>query len=433
MKISLPIQVLFVLSAFLLLVSCSNDDSPIEVTSDFTINSTDNFQIESSHENGWIKEATMYSDLTGLKISEFEYHENGYIKHCKSYSHGGLSTDNHYLNMEVFRDENNLPTQSIYYNPDGSVQAEITYEEGLIKEKKIYKNDQSTICSYVDGRIQVVVSDLEAGQVEMTYNYIDNVKNIKVIKQGDVEFESEISLLSDGGEGISTIDNHARSNRFVKENSSINILNSTFTTSSDWEGFFEPEKIMPIPLIYSESNFFGLLNGYFSHEFDAFRMMVEEFPVFEDDYILSKFNIQSEEVSFNPSIASSEEVKMEMSANLVDFELKYGDEFLRKKIIGKYGFTIAVLRNLPSDPVLRSEIKNLAYKKVGSILGSEDLTTDEDILLSKVFFEYKFFSPVLGINGKVLTSNTDYEIGIDLINNNQEYTIQKIYKAYDLL
>ncbi|WP_425390646.1 hypothetical protein [Ekhidna sp.] len=423
------------LCLLIFLNSCSKTEVPTPEL-DFTIESTPGFEVESTYENGWIKEAYQYDDNIGVKMAEFEYHENGYIKHCKSYtfSNGQYSVASHYLAMEVTRDESNLPIQSIYYNPDDSKRAEIIYEKGLITEKKIYDDDQTIICSYENGRIETVTSNLNEGVVQITYHHFNETKTISITKEGESIFEADIPIFSKVGEGLSKIDHHPRANRLSEETTTENILNSTFSSSITYKSVFEPYRIMPVPIIYGQSSFSDLLDGYFSRDFDLFRMIVEEFPYFEDGFLHSGFNILSDEITIIPSIATSEAVKVEMNEDVTSFQLKYGDEFLRKRIFGKYGFTIGTLRNLPSDPSLREQLKDLANKKTNYILNnSEALTIEEETLLSNIFFELKMHSPVLGIHGMVLSSQSDYLSAISQIENNDNYVIQKIFKGYDLL
>ncbi|SNT11109.1 hypothetical protein SAMN05421640_2324 [Ekhidna lutea] len=422
-------------SSAILLISCTKDESPTPAP-DFTIQSTPTFEVVSTYSNGWIEKAITYDGSFGLKKEEFEYHENGFIRSCKTYGFKDFDYQaaNHYLEREVFRDNKNQPKKSIYYNPDGSVKAEILFEDGLIKEKVVYSGDQTINYTYNAGIIHQteIIADDQTTRIE--FNQLSDARGVEVIRESNVDYVTTLPYDPVAGEGLNTTDDNSRGNRFAGEPISTNNINTAYSASVSWNYGFEAYEYAPVPMLYSKTNYFGLLNGYFSTEFDFYRQVVEQYPFFEDEFLAGKFEILSEEASFYPSITTREAVKSEIEADPTAFKMKYGDHYLHKIISGKYGFIIGTMRNLPSDFALRNQLKELAYKKANHILGSSvGLTEQEELMLSKVFFELKYFSPILGSSGVVLDTNETYETIIYEIENTDPFVLQKVYRTYDYL
>ena len=339
-------KAIFLFAPFFVLVSCSDDDNEPS-TSDFGIISTETFEVISSYENGWIQEAISY-DISGNKLAEIEYHANGFIKSCNVYTPRVDDIPVHTLT--VSRDASNQPVQAIYYNADGSVLAEINYQNGLLKDKTVYKPSFTIVSTYTDGEIQKQVCSSDDGVVStITYDNTNQERQIQVMNNNVLAYETILPLLPVAGEGVNTANDQVQKNRFEGEETNDNTLNSSFASSISWEGLYDLREIQPPSKVYDLFSTYSLPNGYFSKDFDYYRMAMEEYPFIESEILLGKFYLLENVISVKNSITISEEISNEIAADADAFKFQYGDQYLSDIIYGKYGFVIGSIRNLPTD------------------------------------------------------------------------------------
>lgn len=419
-----------------LVASCGKDN--VDPAPDLSINSTDDFEIISTHENGWIKEA-IKKDHTGATNASFEYHENGYIKHANIYR----SIPQNYLFSSVERNATNQPLSSKYYYPNGDMFLSIVYENGQTSSKTLYsENGDRAISQYQNGRVSTIEKvDAVSGQVtKVEYNYPDQKRTL-TIKLGDNVLHTEELLLSeDLGSGLSTNDDLALSRFIPFQNPNEVNISSAQSSSFSWKTDIDPfNSFIPAPVVYDKwrQPKTAAIDVKFIANGDIYRSIAEQYPFVEKRALLLGFLSVDKKYTLSPEIATKEDIGKQLRDNFEQFTNLYGDEFNHEKFSGKYFLAVATLRNMPTDAQVSEQIEDIARKHATWLVTGEDfynITEAEKELLSSVFFELKVHSSLLNnVNGIVITSYEDYEEVVETVNSAPSDIIQRGFKKYSAI
>lgn len=415
-----PINMMLGIAMSILLFSCNSDDPDIieeDPAPDFSITSTDNFEIVSKHPNGWIKEAI--STISGNKYYEVVYHENGYLASYKVYY---LVMPFSGLRFEHQRSENNLPISTKYYDTNGDIHAELVYENGDLVTKKIYEESYVSQYTYEDNKIMSGIREYNSGNqtTEINYDYNLSERSIIVNTADGITYERIVPLEDALGSSFDYIDDLELLN-IVDGNYEMSERN-IFTTSAsslDRESFFEASDVGNVSIYYhslghEETEQFGYdidfhtmkgaLNG------QLFRGLAEQYPFSEGMTFVGYFkSVDKEYTGVYPSDVN---IKVEEYQNLYgdDFGLLYGNNYVQSYVTGKVACFIGTLRNLPSDLSLRQQLIEIAYNHAEWITtGTDPISEEEEDLLDQIFFEFKVHAGVENYyDGVVLTNHDEY-------------------------
>lgn len=407
----------------LTLTSC-NDDTENPVTPpNFEIVSSESFKVLETYENGWIKEAVQYRYDTHPWY-EFSYYQNGHIKSYRLYRQG---IDVYSVYLEHTRSENDLPLTSKYYDVDGDVFAELSYNDGLIASKRINYGGAQTTFLYEGGVIQrVEKTDEQTGaQTLITYNHTANKRTVKITVPEKPDYILETSLSNLPGTGFSITDDIQLLNLMGDDfDYSALTVNQSFAsslikmTSVDIGqlcispvNYFYIDDEFKATVGYNEASLFkNLMNS------DLNRSIREQYPFTEGTVFVGQSMSVKEQFSLghlSEVIENTNELKNQYAG---DFELLYGNGYVSKFFTGKNLLVIGTIRNLPSDLTLRSQIVDTANKFANDLINNTNtLTAEEQELLSRVFFQLKAHSNILDINGKTITSYNDYQQVVNLV------------------
>lgn len=415
----------------LLTLSCKND-SP-EPGPDLSINSTDNFEVISSYDNGWIKEGTK-KDPSGTPMAAFEYHENGYLKSVNTYQRFPI----HYLFSSLERDVSNNPLSAKYYYPNGDTFISILYENGHISSKTLFSEDGTeTVSNYQNGLIQRIERSNNQNDriTSVAYDH-DAQKRVLTITVGTTIIRTEELPLNDElGNGINTLDDLLLSRFASPTELNERRLLTAQSSSLRWKFSLDPLTHMPAPILYDRwLNRVPEMDVRMIGYDDTYRSVSEQYPFAESRILVSNFQSVDNEVCFFPEIETLRVLGTELQENLDEFTEAYGDEFNNQNFYGKYLVTVATLRNLPTDPVVRDQIEEIAFKHASYLVSDNEIysiTQEEETLLSQVFFELKAHSSSLdNVNGVVINTPADYEEVIQSLEDAPLEIIQKEFKKY---
>ena len=426
------IKVVFFLLVTLFVASCQKEN--VEPAPDLSIISSDDLEIVSSHENGWIKEAVK-KGYRGATEASFEYHENGYIKYAKVYK----QIPEHYLFSNFERNEDNLPLSAKYYYADGSIFMSIVYENGQISSKTLYtENDTKTVSRYQNGRVLTIEkSDGQNGQItKIEYDYPAQKRTLTIKSDSQLLHSEELSLSTDLGAGFSTNEDLVLSNFIPNQDFNEIRLSTSHSSSFGWERTVDPFTFIPATVVYDKwlqprtaaIEVKLIANG------DIYRSVTEQYPFAERRVLISGFQSVSKKFTISPEIATKEAIGDQLSDNLPEFTRLYGDEFNYEKFTGKYLLTVATLRNMPTDSKVSEQIEDIARKHASYLVSGDDFFTtseEEKALLSKVFFELKVHSSSFNDdNGVVIKNYEDYETIVETLENADLDIIQRGFKKY---
>lgn len=414
--------------------SCDSDEENQEAAPDFSIKSTGEMDIIAFHDNGWIKEGVKKDGL-GNTVMIFEYHDNGYIKSCKVYE----PWPNHYLYAELERDEYNLPVSSRYFYPDGTDQMNITYKDGVIASKVIVAEVGDIAEFYYEDGQLTSIEQFDAdnnNSIKVWYDYDAKRKTFEFINSGSVESEVQLPLSDELGCGINTNEDMMLTNFLENETIKEEQVLKSLSTSLVLENELDPLKIIPAPIVYGKwagprtrDN-----DTRFVSEGDVYRSIAEQYPFAESKILVSGYHEVKGSNYIYPEISTREELGSLMEQDASGFNRQYGDEYYYQQFFGNYQLNVGVLRNLPSDQQVRSEIETIARKYMSYLISGNDddkLTSDEQDMLSKVFFEMKVHAPALdNINGEVILSHKNYLAAEKKIEEAADVIVQKAFKKY---
>ncbi|MGY5847401.1 hypothetical protein ACW6QP_08265 [Salegentibacter sp. HM20] len=424
------LQSLIVL-AILLFSSCQKDDN-IQQT-DYSIESSDYFQIISTYSNGWIKEAK-HIDSQDQPDDEFEYYENGYIKSAKIYS----STEQQHLYMEVSRSEDNKPLWSKYYTREGDLWFETEYENGLPSIKKVYSEKGTSVFEYEEGDLAAVEftrTDNSASSLTVFDKNADT-RTVSIKKDGVIILNQVYPYTEAVGTGILTSNQVPLANPFDNPEGNYREIDESFSHNPSWQYDADPVEEIPVYRYFSD---FYYDHSTFATKFavntELYQSIIEQYPVTEDEVLTLNYKYKKGSNSFVPALEESQSLTEERENDSSLFELKYGNEYVEEVYYGKVIYMIGALRNMPTNEKAAGEIKNLARKKMGFIIdGKDQLTAEEEEVLDKVWFEVKFFSTLKSHrNGIVLNNNLDYNAVIQEFQNAESSIIQLEYAPFENL
>ncbi|TPE45832.1 hypothetical protein [Pontibacter mangrovi] len=435
-----------VLAVAVLLSSCQKDDNVPHT--DYSIKCNSELEVISQYPNGWIKEAkTIISSNSGSRTKEeFEYYQNGYIKSAKLYR--VLPTD--HLYMEVSRSEDNKPLWSKYYLPEGNVWFETEYENGLPLVKKFYSEEGIAIHEYDDGEL-ISIEYTAANNISnsiITYDQAAGTRNVNILNNGQTILNENYPIQDQVGTGF-------YSKTFVPVADVFEDIETVYRdknwgksllSSTDWKydinSFNE--------LIYPEPAGFRKLNTKLAVSNPMYQAIIEQYPVTENGVMLTGGYDLEAFKEFSPSFIISDSLAKVKEDEPEFFELKYGQEIIKKVDFGKNYIVIGAIRNLPTNDEAAEKIKEIARMRMDEIQGysftmmrdnkitfiqgeiGNGLTAEEQDLLGKVWFEVKFFSNLKQHqNGIVLNTEEDYKKAIKAVNDADFSVINLEYLLID--
>ncbi|SOC81612.1 hypothetical protein SAMN06296241_3193 [Salinimicrobium sediminis] len=418
------------LSATILLSSCEKEDNVPQT--DYSIGSTPHFELLDQHGNGWIKQGRY--QLSEDPTEEFEYYENGFIKSAKVYA----SYPQHHLYMEVSRSEDNKPLWSKYYLPDGSLWFETEYKNGLPSVKKVYSEKGTAIHTYTDGELSSVEFTAADGSstATTTYNKAAGSRNVTIINNGETVLDENYAYREQVGAGIYTNTHVPVANPFGATEASYFKLNQSFSQSVSWEYDADPISFMfPYRLFdefYNPANYFATR---FAVGTELYQSVIEQYPVTEKGVLIGGGKYEDGFEAFSDNWKVRDSLSGVYNEDPALYKLKYGNEYIEKVGYGKIFFVIGAIRNLPTDSNVADNIKNIARKQMDAMInGSTGITSKEQEILDKVWFEVKFFSTLKEHrNGVVINTSADYENALQKLNAAEVSVIQLQYEPVENL
>ncbi len=419
------------LAVSVLFSSCEMEENLPQT--DYSIGSTSSFELISQHPNGWIKEGR-YDLGENRLLEEFEYYENGYIKSAKVYA----SYPQQHLYMEVSRSESNKPLWSKYYTPDGELWFETEYSNGLPSVKKVYSGEGTAIHSYTGGELSSVefTTADNSSTSTTTYNAATETRNVTITRNEQTILEENYPYREQVGAGIYTSNHVPVANPFGATSISYSRLNQSSFQSPSWQNDADPREFMFPYRLFDE--YYDPLN-YFATRFavstELYQSVIEQYPVTENGVLIGGGIYQDGFDHFYNNWGVRDSLSKTYDENPALYKLKYGNEYLEKVGYGKVLFIIGALRNLPANSSAATEIKNIAERRMNELLtGNTNLTPQEQELLTKVWFEVKFFSSLKKHrNGLVIDSAEDYENAIQEVEDAELSIIQLEYQTVENL
>ena len=418
--------------------SCKNDDgaAPIDPP-DYSIQSTERFEVVETHENGWIKHAVRYN-YNNEPMYAFSYYANGYLKEVSMYRDYPYS-----LWYEHQRTEDNLPASTKYYDVQGNLYAELFFEQGIKTKKVVYFGDETTTFLYEAGEMlstekvntsrntRTLVSRELNGTASLRY-FVDDVLNHEgTLYETDLgsgySADDDMPLLQPLDEAIEVGRSPMRRSAFSSVSEYYKVL---------------PQDFIEYPAAYDFSDdalerALGGRQGYHDMKAvlnsDLFRELSEQYPFTEGTVLVSDISYIEDQVSVSngwiPVHEAAEEKKQRFAE---DFDPIFGGEYVSRVFTGKAMVTVGTVRNLPTDQALRDELKLLARRHVRAILQNETpLLPAEQEKLANVFLEIRAHSDVLDApNGIVITSYEQYSNLVDAFNNAGMVEVQRQFTEY---
>ena len=428
-----PLLIILISTCIFSLSGCKDDESP---TPDYSIVSDDIIEVISLHDNGWIKEGK--KKVLDEVTTEFEYYENGYLKHAKTFSRYPA----YHLESEVYRSSNNLPVSSKYYSSEGKLYMEFEYTNGSLASKKLLLPESSTEYIYQNGNIQsITYTSSEANNQSITtFKASENTRNLQVKFDGDIMYEADYpyykgkspgtaaNILSGMPLAITTQSN---------ETSSIRV-NTSSVQSATWKSLNEIQKLIDDKHSTNDYGTYGAYKQKYPHislfTTDLQRTIQEEHPFLEIDQMLmgGGYFIKNYESTTESIWIIRDSLRTAYGDDAKKFELLYGTGIISRVYYGIQYALVGTIRNMPSDPTLASDIKNLAYNQYSYLTtGRNALTDGEQAKLDKVWLEFKLFSTEGKYNaGIVITSPEQLDKLFDELNNANPSVIHYSYEAY---
>ena len=417
------------LAAAVLFSSCEKEEDPSPT--DYSIESTSAFELVSQHPNGWIKEGK-YALGENEPLEEFEYYENGYIKSAKLYA----SYPQQHLYMEVSRSEDNKPLWSKYYTPAGELWFETEYKNGHPSVKTVYSEEGTAIHTYTNGELSSV--EFTAADKSSTsttiYNAASGTRNLIITSGGETILDENYPYREQVGAGIYTSNQVPVANPFRNTEITHSRLNHSFSQSPTWQNDADPiEYMFPYRLFdefYNAGNYFATK---YAISTELYQSVIEQYPVTEQGVLIGGGSYHEGLDQFQNEWEVQDSLSKVYEEDPALYKLKYGNEYVSKAGYGKFFFIIGAVRNLPTNSSAATEIKNIAQKRLMEILtGDNTLTTNEQEILNKVWFEVKFFSNLKNHrNGQVLNSVEDYENAFMQFESSQPAVVQLQYESVE--
>ncbi|WP_029037524.1 toxin-antitoxin system YwqK family antitoxin [Salinimicrobium xinjiangense] len=413
-----------------LLFSCEKEDNV--PPTDYSIGSTSHFELIDQHENGWIKQGRY--QLSGNPTEEFEYYENGYIKSAKVYA----SYPQHHLYMEVSRSEDNKPLWSKYYLPDGTLWFETEYKNGLPSVKKIYSEEGTAIHTYTDGELSLVefTAADDSSTAITSYNQPEGSRNVIVTSNGETVLDENYAYREQVGAGIYTGTQVPVANPFGATETSYFKINQSSSQTPSWENDADPIAFMfPYRLFdeyYNPGNYFATR---FAVSTELYQAVIEQYPVTERGVLIGGGKYGDGYESFQNNWEVRDSLAKVYDENPELYKLKYGNEYVEKVGYGKIFFVVGAIRNLPTGGNVADDIKDIARKHMEAMInGSTGITSKEQEILNKVWFEVKVFSTLKEhLQGVVIDSAEDYKNAVQKVNDAELSVIQLKYRSVDSL
>ncbi len=203
-----------------------------------------------------------------------------------------------------------------------------------------------------------------------------------------------------------------------------------------WQNDADPREFMFPYRVFDE--YYDPLN-YFATRFavstELYQSVIEQYPVTENGVLIGGGSYQDGLDHFYNNWEVRDSLRKFYDENPAVYKLKYGNEYVEKVGYGKVFFVIGALRNLPTNGNAATEVKRIAERRMNELLtGNTNLTPEEQEVLSKVWFEVKFFSSLKKHrNGLVLNSPEDYENAIQELEDAELSVIQLKYQTVENL
>jgi hypothetical protein len=436
-NIPIPAIVILVAISTFLLISCE-DDKPETPAPNFEITSSDLLTVQETHENGWIKKAEHYT-TDGTLQYEFTYHPNGTLEHYRVYKSTNNAAASAILYQEHTRSDTDLPLSSHYYDVAGNLYAELLYKDGLLASKIIYHTGTTTTFFYEQGAIQRIEKKHNTTDelTLITYTAIAGKRTIEITTAGAAPITASstdhtiaqgfdisddaflLNLLDDKAEYAVTPVSHSGASSIRVEHSidiqklNINLVEYYALDDDLIQRFGTAAEVRKIKNLLSN---------------DWIRSIAEQYPFTEGIVFIASSQSTINQHSVGGMIGDVMQATKSLRTQYGDdFEQLYGQGYITRYYHGKYLYTIGTLRNLPSDPTLRTKIEEIAEKRANDLVDGRSTVTEEELaLLSHVFFQLKTHSNVLNVNGQVIESSAQYEALAQEVTNAESPIIQYV-------
>ena len=427
--LSLPLA----FAALFTFASCDKkDDDPVDKT-DYSIESTEYFELISQHDNGWVKEGRKF-DYDGKVLREYEYYDNGNIKWAKVYK----TYPSYQPHFEVSRSEDNKPLWSKYYDNEGELWFEIKYEGGLLKEKKVYSEEGVAYHNYLNGELSSIDFNSVDNKKFAKVEYNANTQSRKVIAYLNLEkvLEQELPYMEQPGAGAYMHTDVPVGNPFTQLTPNSYTIREAFSSSINWEHRLKPAEWIK-PLRYHDDYYYP---GYehpikYAVSTDVMRNIIEQYPFEENGVMVGGGYYKDNYKAFSSTIEVRSNLREEYEANPELYILKYGDEYAEKVYYGYEYILIGAARNIPTNSVAAEKVKEAIKKYVYNIQnGSSSLSEADKNLLDKVWVELKFFSTVPAHKqGVVVSSHEQLESLIEELTSAEDEVIQVAFRKVEYL
>lgn len=422
------------LTVSILLFSCQKEDDVIPPT-DYSIESSSKFEVISQHQNGWIKQGQQnYAYPEGQVSTEFEYYENGYIKSAKVYAYFLP----HNLYMEVSRSEDNKPLWSKYYNTEGELWFETEYANGLTSVKKVYSEEGTAVHNYTNGdlsSIEFTTTDNNS-TITTTYNAVAGSRNVTITNNDQTILQADYNYQEQVGAGVYMNTDVPVANPFGDTEANYIKKLQSYGWSPKWQNWADPIAfVLPYRNHYEYYNPRIDFSTKFAVSTELYQSVIEQYPVTENGVLMGGVRYLEGYEDFFPSIKLRDSLASVYEENPALYELKYGKEYVRKLGWGKTYLVIGAIRNLPTDSNTADKVKNIASRRMDELLGGNtSITSEEQEILNKVWFEVKFFSTLKEHrNGLVINSVETFNSAMEAVDNSESSVIQLEYDLFEYL
>ena len=302
----------------------------------------------------------------------------------------------------------------------------------------MYSEEGTAIHSYTNGELSSVefTSSDNTSTSTTTYNAAAGTRNITITSNGQTILDENYPYKEQVSAGIYTRNYVPVANPFGATETSYIKLNESFSQSATWHNDADPMGFMFPYRLFDEFYYPG---DYFATRFavstELYQSVIEQYPVTEKGVLIGGGKYEDGYDYFQTNWKVRDSLVKVYDKNPALYKLKYGNEYLEKVGYGKIFFVIGAIRNLPTSGNAADEIKNIADRKMGSMLhGLTGITPEEQKLLDKVWFEVKFFSTLKEHrNGLVINSAEDYDKAIQKVEDAALSVLQLRYQTVDNL
>jgi hypothetical protein len=324
--------------------------------------------------------------------------------------------------MEVSRSEDNQPMWSKYYNANGKLWLETQYNNGITASKKVYAEEGTAEYRYANGNHAAIeyTSAVGSTKTAVTYNIAEGFRHVHITEYEQVVLNENLPLEEQVGTGLYQFTEVPVANPFGDAETNYQVVNQSFFSRPGWEGNADPNYYLaPYRLpdaLYTPGSAFATR---FALSTEVCQSVIEQYPVTENEVLLGGSQHIDGYHAFKSSAVVRDFLAKVRDANPELYELKYGNEFLEKVYLVKSYVVVGAIRNMPTESSAANKVKNIARKHMYALLSNgEGISSTEQEILNKVWFEIKFFSTLkIHQNRLVIDSYQAYDTALKAVNN----------------